>query len=327
MEYRFGEEIRKDAEKEFRILQFQSISFIPLWLNLMRKRDNTVDFDSHTSFESSIKGDKSQSFKYGYVHNIGPATLQLWGVKYVLARIDSETRFDEYVLKSGRYDLKKIDKYETLFGNKRREIGFFYNNDYLGQVFFARFEGKEERDEKQPFWRRVLRKSKGKSPEGILYDKKSLENLKTNTLSVYIRLKATSPSHISIKGAGNSESWTTAAGRQIVWMPYKIFDHGEEIKYQISSVEKKGKIRVEKIDVLPMYLSDKSVIEGSVITRKRAHAKILTDFRGCLIFSLPYDRFWEAKVDGRSSPVIKGPAGTLAVEISAGKHLVEVNYN
>lgn len=227
IEYTIGEIMRGDQEDEFRILQFQGLTFMPLWLNLMRKKGPTIDYDSHWSFEKHIRTDKQEYTRYAFIHDIDPKNMQLWGVKYILAKI-SDSSFETDVLFSNRYNFKEINRFRIDFEDGEREVGLFYNNEYTGQIFFAKYENNNE------------------------------------------------------LGA--------------IW-----------------GVSGKP--------------SDKNFIEESKINQIGGSAVVCTDSSGEIVFSLPYHKYWNARVDGSQVPVKEGPGGTVAVEINTGKHVVELQLN
>lgn len=327
MERQLGVFMKADAEDEFRILQFQGITFMPLWLNLLRKTDYSLHYDSHSSFDSSVKGDNLEHSRYLYVHNIGPTTLQLWGVKYILARLTPNSSFEDMVLRSDRYSLKEINRFETLFGEEKRDVGLFYNNEYKGQVFFAKYgEGESKR---KPFYKRIWESifNRKKTVQGVLYDSDKIKRMGANNIAVYMKVKSSAPAIITVRGGGNEESWGIAEGVQTVWMPYRIFNPDEPVVYEINSLKKRGKIYTEEVYAMPLFLYSDQAISNSKISKRGGAVSVNADKDGEIIFSLPYHKYWKAKVDGVSVPVKKGLAGTVAVGAPQGRHLVEVYFN
>lgn len=329
MERQLGVFMKADAEDEFRILQFQSISFMPLWLNLLRKTDYSLHYDSHLSFEGSIRGDMPEHAKYAYIHQVDPTMLQLWGVKYVLARMNmgDDSPFERHVLQSGRYNLKEINRYKTLFGEEKRDVGLFYNNEYRGQIFFAKYGEGEYR--RKPFYKRIWEYlfDRKKTVQGVLYDSEKIKRMGANNIAVYMKVKSSAPATITVRGGGNEESWGIAKGVQTVWMPYRIFNPDEPVVYEINSVKKRGKIYAEEVYAMPLFLYSDQAISNAKISKRGGAVSVNADKDGEIIFSLPYHKYWKAKVDGVSVPVKKGLAGTVAVGAPQGRHLVEVYFN
>lgn len=323
MECKLGTLMRADTEDEFRILQFQSISFMPIWLNLMRKEKQTLQYDSNVSFESSIRGDEPVYTKYAYIHQIGPTILQLWGVKYIMAKMNmgEDSPFEKHVLNSARYNLKEVQRYKTVFIDEKKDIGLFYNNEYLGQIFFVQYEDNHRQS--------ALRKSKKIETQGILYDVDGIKSIGTDNIAIFIKLKTSVPASVTIRGGGqgeNDESWNVGVGVQTIWMPYRIFNHDEPIKYEINPLKDKGKISVRKIYVQPFVLYGKPVVKDVKITTHGGSTTVCANTAGEVVFSLPYEKYWRAKVDKVAVPVKRGLAGTIAVAVPKGKHLVAVYF-
>lgn len=330
LEYELGALMRDDKEDEFRMLQFRGLSFMPGWLNLMRKEDQTLQYDSSLSFEDSIRGDKPEHAKYAYIHQIDPTMLQLWGVKYVLARMNmgDDSPFEKHVLQSGHYNLKEVYKYETMFGDEKRDVGLFYNNEYMGQVLFAQFDKKEDDNTARiPFWKTLWSGYEKQEKEGILYDESAMKKLTTDNIAVYIEIKSTTPVSVYIKGGGNEEYWNIGSGEQRIWMPYRIFKRDEAITYRVNPIEGDGSIVVNKIYASPLNLYADPVVSNVKISKRGGAAAINASSEGDVIFSLPYHKYWKAKVDGVSALVKKGLGGTVAVGVPQGRHLVEVYFN
>lgn len=330
LEYELGALMRDDKEDEFRILQFRGLSFMPGWLNLLRKEKQTLQYDSSLSFESMIRGDKPEHAKYAYIHQIDPTMLQLWGVKYVLARVNmgDKSPFEEHVLQSGHYNLKEVYKYETMFGDGKRDVGLFYNNEYMGQVLFAQFDKKEDDNTARiPFWKTLWSGYEKQKKEGILYDESAMKKLTTDKIAVYIEIKSTTPVSVYIKGGGNEEYLDIGSGQQRIWMSYRIFKNDGVITYRVNPVEGKGSIVVNKIYASPLNLYASPVVSNAKISKRGGAAAINARSEGDVIFSLPYHKYWKATVDGVSAPVKKGLAGTVAVGIPQGMHLVEIYFN
>jgi hypothetical protein len=324
MERQLGAFMKADSEDEFRILQFQGITFMPLWLNLLRKTDYSLHYDSHSSFDSSVKGDNLEHSRYLYVHNIGPTTLQLWGVKYILARLTPNSSFEDMVLRSDRYSLKEINRFKTLFGEEKRDVGLFYNNEYKGQVFFAKYgEGESKR---KPFYKRIWESifNRKKTVQGVLYDSDKIKRMGANNIAVYMKVKSSAPAIITVRGGGKEESWDIAEGVQTVWMPYRIFNPDEPVVYEINPLKKRGKIYVEEVYARPLFLYSDQAISNAKISKRGGTISVNVDADGEIIFSLPYHKYWRAEVDGKMAIVNKGLAGTIAVKVSKGEHFIKV---
>ena len=45
-----------------------------------------------------------------------------------------------------------------------------------------------------------------------------------------------------------------------------------------------------------------------------------------VVFSMPFDVGWHAKIDGKSSPLIKVDAGLTGLPITTGKHKIELHF-
>ena len=154
-----------------------------------------------------------------------------------------------------------------------------------------------------------------------------MKKLTTDNIAVYIEIKSTKPVSVYIKGGGNEEYWNIGSGKQRIWMPYRVFKNDGAITYRVSPVEGKGSIVISKINVSPLNLYASPVVSNVKISTRGGAAVINASSEGDVMFSLPYHKYWKAKVDGVLVPVKKGLAGTVAVGAPQGRHLVEVYFN
>ena len=74
-----------------------------------------------------------------------------------------------------------------------------------------------------------------------------------------------------------------------------------------------------------------SLITGGV---GRLSVPFLTEFSsrhpekaGILVFSIPYNRGWSLKIDGKETPMIRANFGMLATPVQPGAHSVELDFH
>jgi hypothetical protein len=97
-------------------------------------------------------------------------------------------------------------------------------------------------------------------------------------------------------------------------------------------------IKKTGLDELEQQLRD--VSDADALAHLRSHALSLTGFRetritgsmsvdhdGVLLFQMPFDDGWHAKVDDKSVPVVRADIGLLGIPLSAGGHSVELFYS
>jgi Predicted membrane protein len=103
--------------------------------------------------------------------------------------------------------------------------------------------------------------------------------------------------------------------------------------------DKKGVPSIPKMTIDELKERLRKTPVKDALTDKKASAFKLTRFRdtliegrvkltqpGVLVFQMPFDNGWQAVVDHQSARPIKADIGLIAVDLSAGEHLVELHY-
>lgn len=99
-------------------------------------------------------------------------------------------------------------------------------------------------------------------------------------------------------------------------------------------------LQIKKIGLDELEQQSRDVPVTDALARLRSHALSLSSFRetrltgsasvdldSVLLFQMPFDDGWHAKVDGKSAPVVRADIGCLGIPLSAGVHKVELSYS
>ena len=69
-----------------------------------------------------------------------------------------------------------------------------------------------------------------------------------------------------------------------------------------------------------------ALIDSFSFSANRARAEVRTDTTALILFSMNDDPGWQARVDGRSVPIVVADGALMAVEVDPGDHHIELNY-
>jgi hypothetical protein len=99
-------------------------------------------------------------------------------------------------------------------------------------------------------------------------------------------------------------------------------------------------LQIKKIDLDELEQRLRDLPDTDALARLRSHALSLSSFSetritgtlsvdldSVLLFQMPFDDGWHARVDGKSAPVVRADIGLLGVPLSAGVHSVELFYS
>ncbi|MEO5841627.1 MAG: YfhO family protein [Acidimicrobiales bacterium] len=69
-----------------------------------------------------------------------------------------------------------------------------------------------------------------------------------------------------------------------------------------------------------------AVVDSFSFTTNGARAEVHSDVEALILFSMNDDPGWQARVDGRSVPIVVADGALMAVEVEPGNHHIELNY-
>jgi hypothetical protein len=69
-----------------------------------------------------------------------------------------------------------------------------------------------------------------------------------------------------------------------------------------------------------------ALVDSFSFTANRARAEVRTDTKSLILFSMNDDPGWQARVDGRSVPIVVADGALMAVEVDPGIHHIELTY-
>lgn len=69
-----------------------------------------------------------------------------------------------------------------------------------------------------------------------------------------------------------------------------------------------------------------AVVDSFSLTTNRARAEVRTDAKTLILFSINDDPGWQARVDGRSVPIVIADGALMAVEVDPGNHQIQLDY-
>lgn len=308
LELRLGNHVRADVEPQFNILQFQALPFFPISLEMLRKQDDTVvPQDLHT-FGRSLRTDSSLA----YVHQIDPLCLTLWGVKYLLARTGAESPVQVEVLDSGLYGFEPAWVWGGPGGG---QVTCFENRDYRGQAFFVP-DAQALFSARRPF--SAVFRNRGRIPlSGVL----AAPGSAAAAMEIVMDIETDQPLDCILSGGGRKQSVLIAPGFHELRVPYQAEG---DLRYEINPVGPAARAVITRLEARPLSIQAAPAVEAWSVSSRQAFARVRAGGPGRVLFSLPWHRYWEAQVDGRSALTQKGPGNTVAVPVSGGGHFVSL---
>ena len=111
----------------------------------------------------------------------------------------------------------------------------------------------------------------------------------------------------------------------------QINDHERFLDEKFDCEPKTVKNKVKRIDA---SLSNKESLSQNFVnsfeiegfTQSRIKGSIITDTSCVLLFSIPFDKGWSAKVNGKESRIYKVNASFIGIPLSKGESYVELRY-
>jgi len=91
----------------------------------------------------------------------------------------------------------------------------------------------------------------------------------------------------------------------------------DELKQQMRDIPLPEVMAVRRLSALEMRSFRQTRMEGTV----------RLDRKGVMVFQMPFDAGWRARVDGRVTSIFKVDVGLLGVVLEAGEHAVELRYS
>ncbi|MBI4806806.1 MAG: glycosyltransferase family 39 protein [Desulfovibrio sp.] len=316
-EHGVGSLVYNDPERNFNLLQYQAMRFYPITVNLLRKQaDTLVPFPMGLLARSL----RHESSPVAYVHHVGPATLTLWGVKYVWAMLDEA--FTENVLQ-GKYPLSPVEL-PGLEVKDHSGFGAFLFEGYLGQALFAPDTAWDERKAGRGLVR--LRPLPG---AGKLISSEVLDRVGADMIEVRLEVDADAPVDVLVKGGGERRAYVMGAGQTTMLVPYEVRlgrGSGADVEYEINPTKAGGMVRLLTAAARPMSLHGAPLVTHASVTPREAFATVAAPSAGRVFFALPWHRHWVAQVDSETVLPQKGPAGVVAVPVPEGTHFVALYF-
>jgi len=301
-----GALVRDDPQPGFGVLQYQALRFHPISMTLMRKQEGGLMPFPTSAFASAVRHESSPP---AYVHHLGPATLALWGVKYVWAKQDGA--FHENTLAVG-YPLAPAPLLASRPGNTDGPA-LFRNLGYRGQALFAPDEPWQETRAARGLLR--IRPLPG---AGALIDVPG-----ARVVEARLELEADTPVDVILKNGSARQSFLTGPGRAILRIP---FDGGGAVEYEANPARSGGSVRVLAVAARALILQAEPVVSRASADPLACFAQVDAPTPGRVFFAMPWHNNWEAQVDQSPVPLEPGPAGVVAVPVPAGTHFVTLRF-
>jgi len=301
-----GTLIRNDNEPGFTVLQYQALRFHPISMTLMRKQGNMLAPFPTSAFTSWVRHESSPP---AYVHHLGPATLALWGVKYVWARQDSA--FAQNVLDAG-FPVAPVQLHDTTRTNQT-DRALFRFGAYQGQALFA----PDHPWQKKTAARGILR-IRPLPGAGTL-----IEASGSKVVEARLELESDCPVDVILKNGSTRQPYLAGPGRTTLLVP---FDGGGKVEYEVNPAQTGGSARVLEIAARELMLQASPVVTEASADPQVCFAQVDAQEPGRVFFALPWHARWEAQVDQSPVQPEPGPAGVVAVPVPAGKHFVTLRF-
>jgi len=301
-----GALVRDDPEPAFGVLQYQASRFHPISMTLMRKQEGGLMPFPTSAFTSAVRHESSPP---AYVHHLGPATLALWGVKYVWAKQDGA--FRENTLAAG-YPLAPAPLSASRPGDTDSPALFRYSG-YRGQALFAPDEPWQEKRAARGLLR--LRPLPG---AGALIDAPG-----ARVVEARLELEADSPVDVILKNGAARQSFLTGPGRATLCVP---FDGGGAVEYEANPARSGGAVRMLAVAARALNLQAEPIVIHASADPQACFAQVDAPTPGRVFFAMPWHGNWEAQVDQSPALPEPGPAGVVAIPVPAGKHFVTVRF-
>jgi len=256
---------------------------------------------------------RHRSSPVAYVHHVGPATLALWGVRYIWAKPDGA--FKEHILSDGEYATDSVtvptapsDAYAC------RLLGVSG-----GPVFAPDSVCTENKAITKLFRMQPLPRA------GVLLNRQDNNLDMVDLTEVRMDVEAQGPVDVILKSGVLRRSFVLGPGKSTLHVPFEHFRTGNQVEYEINPVYADNKIRLLRTSARP-FLLDQSVVRRFSVSVRDSFANIENDRAGKVYFPLPWHAYWHAEVDGVTVPTERGPSGVVAVPVQAGKHLISLHY-
>lgn len=277
-----------------------------------------------------------------YSSNSGQILDSIFSVKYIYSRFDY---FDAY---------QKIDNFKyypfngLLYGIMSQKGLIYKNDDALSLAFMAnnnimKFEKTTKKETLNPFnYQNILFSEMTNSSNEYfkLYDINPLSaneakyNINNdNELYFYIGIDFfSSKTNVDIYINDEKVKNITSAGNQIFKIPNKY--NGEEITL---SYKVNGSARILSYPVL--YYFDQQAFDEDIEKLKNnqleitdmgntyVKGKINVEDNNILFTSIPYEKGWELKVDGKKTKIIPVARAFLGAKLPKGEHEIELTFH
>lgn len=316
-----GDFFRAAPSPDCNLLQYQSLYFYPLSLNLLRKTGDTLLPFASEAFFTTVRTAESP---LAYVHGIDPALLNLWGVGYVLARVDDAGGFAANTLASGSYGLRELWRRDrTMQDGSTRPVGLFACDRSLGQGVFAPDAAPDAVFSAQGRAGVFGLGARPLKPYGAFFSRERFAELGVDTIEVVMDLTTDGQADIILKGGARRQSLLVGPGRHRIRTAYTVGRAVDNVGYEINPAGgQKTDIRVQALWAAPLALAGKPMVACPSLGPHQGFFRVHADRPGRLLVPMPYHQRWEASVDGRAVSVLPGIAGALAVPVPAGEHFV-----
>ena len=318
-ETQLGEYFRQHPQEDCNLLQYQALYFYPISMNLMRLAGNAVQPFATGAFFSKIRQEEDPP---AYLHTIDPGLLDIWGVKYILARVDPAGGFMEKTVDSGYYPLEEKWRADRLMPDgSTRCVALLVNHDYRGGAIFipdaAKVFEARPKNGLLGFGRRLL------LPYGRFFSREEFQELGVDALEISLDFTCDRPVDVILKGGKRRQSLQLGPGHQTIRTVYTVGKPSEDVGYEINPLHgDKTNIVVKFLKASPLVLQGEPTVKCESLNQYSGFARMNSPIPGQVIFSMPYHEHWQAQVDGNPAAVVPGISGTLAVPVTAGDHFV-----
>ncbi|GAB6037347.1 hypothetical protein JCM15519_19060 [Fundidesulfovibrio butyratiphilus] len=249
-----------------------------------------------------------------YAHQLPPEALTFWGVRYVLALQDQAFAHD--TLGDARYALKpEAGPVDTPGG----QVALYENAAFAGQAFFLADPDPQAVYRQSQRYLGLLARHRPKS-YGRLYPEAFLKRFQPKLLRVRMVVEATGTMDLLLK-AGRTRSVILPKGQSVVDLPLAV-DQAGEVGYEINPAQAGATCAVRSVEAWP--INPRPADEVVSCDLSGAFVRVRAAAPGVLTVALPNVPGWLADADSRQARVLPGPAGTVAVPLGTGEHLVRL---
>ena len=313
-EYRLNSFLERDPEPVFNVMEHQASVLFPISLEMLRKSGGGLAPFPLGAFASSIR----QGGRLAYIHQIPPACLTLWGVKYLLAPAGEGSPLRSKVLRDGLYPLAPAHGWDAGAGP-----ALFQNTGYLGQAVFIPEAAPLARLRANPS---IIFRSRGRLPlSGDLATREALKSGGSELVQVSLTLETDRPVDCIFSGGPRPLSVLLGPGYHEVRLPYHAAGPGA-LRYEINPVTPPARVVLHAVEARPMALRGAPVVEAAWTTPREAFARVDAPVAGTVAFALPWHRYWRASVDGSPVEPQRGPGNTVAVPVPTGRHQTALTF-